>query len=117
MQPLVEVLFGKSALSGSSAQAKGYQKYGPDRSGNMKSDIELSSSRAHRRKRGDTSYEDALRSLDAKDSQETILRQGQCEDETTVATKPSYSGGIVRTDVFAVTYETERKGDCEAPSG
>lgn len=104
MQPLVDMVFGKRALNGSSAQGKGYHKYGPDRSGNIKSDVELSSSRGLRSKRKDTGYEDALRTLDTKDSQETILRQGQDPGENT---KPRYTGGIVRTDVFAVSYETD----------
>ncbi|KAB5522977.1 integral membrane protein [Coniochaeta sp. 2T2.1] len=109
MQPLVEIIFGKRALNGSSAQK--YHKYGPDRSGNLKSEHELESSRGMHRNRGDAHYEDGLRTLDTKDSQETILRQGQDREETTrVATKNSkkpYGGGIVRTDVFAVSYETD----------
>jgi len=112
MQPLVEMIFGTRFLNGSSAQGKGYHKYGPDRSGNPKSDIELSSSRGTRRKRGDTDYEDAMRTLDTKDSQETILRQGQDrhdQEEGRMASKSPYGGGIVRTDVFAVSYETDNE--------
>jgi hypothetical protein len=107
MQPLVDMIFGNRALNGSSAQGKGYQKYGPDRSGNLNSDLELSSSGQMRRKRGDTNCEDALRTLDTKESQETILRQGQDLGGTTVDTKPRHDGGIVRTDVFVVSYETD----------
>lgn len=107
MQPLVDLIFGRRALNGSSAQAKGYQKYGQDRSGNMKSDLELSSSRGTRRQKGDANYEDALRTLDTKDSQETILRQGQDPGETRVSTRARHNGGIIRTDDFGVSYETD----------
>jgi len=109
MQPLVELLFGKRVLGGSSGPSgKYYHKYGPDRSGNVKSDMELSSSRNNaRRKNAD--YEDGLRTLDTKGSEETILRQGQDQGQAQVqmGSKNPYSGGIIRTDVFAVSYETD----------
>lgn len=106
----MDVLLGKRFLNGSSAQqGGGYQKYGPDRSGNPKSDVELSS-RGVRRTRGDMAgYEDGMRTLDTKDSQETILRQGQDPPESG-AVDPFKGGGIVRTDVFTVKYENDSDG-------
>jgi hypothetical protein len=112
MQPIVDIIFGKRALNGSSGTGgKGYHKYGPDRSGNLKSDVELSSSRGMRRKRDNTDYDDGLGTIHAKDSHETILRQGQDQREVTVGSKNPYNGGgIVRTDVFTVNYETDSDG-------
>jgi hypothetical protein len=107
MQPLVELLFGTRALSGSSGRANGYQKYGRDRSGDIKSDMELSSPGGNRVRKDGAGWEDmdTLRTLDTKDSQETILRQGQVQ--TNEATRGLHKGGIVRTDIFAVSYETD----------
>lgn len=110
MQPLVDLIFGKRALNGSS-----YQKYSDNRSGPMKSDIELSQSRKRNRTvRGNgshvddnDSYENTLHTVGAKGSQETILRQGQ--DDVKIdpqpSSQPAYGRGIVRTDVFTVRYE------------
>jgi hypothetical protein len=111
MQPLVDLLFGKRALNGSS-----YQKYSDQRSGPMKSDIELSSSRNKRSRaaRGNgshlddaDSYENTMHAVDAKGSQETILRQGQddVKIDSHPSNQPTYGRGIVRTDVFTVKYE------------
>ena len=110
MQPLVEILFGKRVLGGSSGTGgKYYHKYGPDRSGNPKSDMELSSSRNNKARRKTADYEDGLRTLDTKGSEETILRQGQDQGQAQaqMGSKNPYNGGIVRTDVFAVSYETD----------
>lgn len=114
MQPLVDLLFGKRVLGGSSGTGgKYYHKYGPDRSGHVKSsDMELSSSRNNMSRRKKDDFEDGLGTLDAKGSEESILRQGQhCGRVTHVQTggsaKNPFSGGIVRTDVFAVSYDTD----------
>jgi hypothetical protein len=69
MQPLIDLLFGKRVLGGSSGTGgKHYHKYGPDWSGHMNpSDIELSSrNNMSRRKKDD--IEDGLGRLDAHGS-------------------------------------------------
>lgn len=111
MQPLIELFFGKRALDGSSAQGKAYHNYGSDRGGNRNSDGELSSSRGGRQKKRDTAYDGTLGTLNTKDSQETILRQGQhqYQEESRRPNKSPYGGGIIRTDVFAVSYNTDSK--------
>lgn len=111
----MDIILGKRALGGSSAQSgRGYQKYGADdRSGNLTSGVELSS-RGMRRKRAaedDAALEDGvMRTLDTKDSQETILRQGQDPREGVSGIDPYKTGGIVRTLVFTVKYETDSDG-------
>lgn len=114
MQPLVDLLFGKRILGGSSGTGgKYYHKYGPDRSGQMKSsDMELSSSRNNMSRRKKADFEDGLGTLDAKGSEESILRQGQDAGRVTHVqtggdTKDPFNGGIVRTDQFTVSYDTD----------
>ncbi|KAG9253062.1 uncharacterized protein F5Z01DRAFT_172050 [Emericellopsis atlantica] len=107
LQPLVDLLFGRRTLNGSS----GYQNYGSSSHGRMKSDMELDDSRRDRSENQShmgTKHTVGSRIRDADvDSQESILRD---DDVNTNRRghgwrKKERDGRIVRTDVVTITYD------------
>lgn len=110
LQPLVDLLFGRRTLNGSS----GYQNYGSSNNGHLKGGIELDkSARGHRsgnQSHVSTKHTASSRIHDSEvDSQESILRDDDVKGHSRGhgSRGMENDGRIVRTDVVTVTYDQE----------
>ncbi|KAI6778592.1 uncharacterized protein J7T54_003371 [Emericellopsis cladophorae] len=108
LQPLVDLLFGRRTLNGSS----GYQNYGSSGRGRMKGDMELddngrnrSKNQSHVGTKHTVHVDSRIRDTDVG-SQESILRDDDVDTNRQGHgwRKKERNGRIVRTDVVTITY-------------